>query len=135
MQALLPPLSKAIADDLESLCPGSTLGGIEVLRYRHTIEKRGSGLFRLHECLVLCNVEKCHFGDFLLSFYCKVRKSGWELMALECGDRFNPPPPGFQFFDHRPTAAEIGLFVAARSGFRLDEEMQVLTDWVADELD
>lgn len=135
MQSLLPPIRRAFNEDFGCFRPGSTLGDVAILRYLHTIEKRGTGSFAFHECLALGELENAGPDGFILCIYNKARKGGWALMALECGDRNNPPPPGFQCFDRRPSAADIRLFIDDRHCFRPTEDQCVLSSWTSDELD
>jgi hypothetical protein len=119
--------------DLEYLKPNSKLEQVEILRYLHTTEKRSDKSFPIHECLAQAKIIQSEQTIFLLGLFVKVRKSGWELSTMECGDRDNPPHSPVQFFDCMPTSTEVASFITDRYAFEVQADQVILKDFVAGE--
>lgn len=135
MDTLTEAIKAAFLEALSELRPEARLEDVEVLAYLHTVEdRRHAKSFAIHACIGLARIAESGACSFMLGSFCRTRKTPWALDALECGDRFNPPPSPFEYFDARPTSAQIASFLSARGGFEVAGSARVISEYRADGL-
>ena len=133
MEKLKQPIKTAFLEALSDFRPGTRLEDVEVLAYLHAVEDRGRAKsFAIHTCVALARITESGTSMFVLGSFCRTRKTPWTLDALECGDRFNPPPSPFECFEARPTSAQIATFLSARGVFEIVNGARVITEYRAD---
>lgn len=133
MDTLTHAIKTAFLEVLSDFRPGTRLEDVEVLAYLHTVEDRGHAKsFAIHACIGLARIIESDATSFVLGSFCRTRKTPWALDALECGDRFNPPPSPFEVFEDRPTCVQIAAFLSARRVFEIPEGARVISEYRAD---
>ncbi len=133
MNTLTDAIKTIFLEALSHSRPQARLEEVEILAYLHTVEDRGHAKsFAIHACIGLARIAESDVPSFILWSFCRTRKSPWALDALECGDRFNPPPSPFERFENRPTSAQIASFLSARGGLEIAGGTRVISEYRAD---
>lgn len=133
MDTLTDAIKKAFLEALSDSRSEARLEEVEVLAYLHTVEDRGHAKsFAIRACIGLARIIESDAPSFVLGSFCRTRKTPWALDALECGDRFNPPPSPFERFENRPTSAQIASFLSARGIFEIADGARVISEYRAD---
>lgn len=133
MDTLKQPIKTVFLEALSDLRPEAQLEDVEVLGYLHTVEDRGRAKsFAIHTGVALARIVESDASTFVLGSFFRTRNTPWDLDALECGDRFNPPLSPFESFDARPTSAQIASFLSARGVFEMADGARTISEYRAD---
>lgn len=134
MENLKAPLASAFLDELKHRGVSATLDDIEVVAFLHASRDRGSSKpFTFQSCAGLARIVSKARSGFMLGSIGKTGKHAWGPNGIECGDRFNPPPSPFEYFESRPTAAQVEAFLETRLFFDVVSGDRVVSRFLATE--
>ncbi len=79
------------------------------------------------DCLVLAKFTEGDTTQFLLAPIHKMGSQGsWGVYEMECGDRYSPPMPDFQYFSSLPSKEQVRDFIEKIGFFDIGSETTVI---------